>query len=266
MKVRDSGSGPGNGASRLDPTMVPPAPGHAAGAPAAPAPPPPPPPGLSSTLGGLAGAGGGLRVEPPGASSRRRVPELVLGIFLVAGCALGAVLIAAAGRERTPVVTLDGDIDRGHVLTEDDLKVVYVGSDSAIAYVRDGDEEELLGMAALADLGAGTILTKRQFADPQQIAGDGEGVVGFELEIGQLPTRNLATGDIVNVIAGEGLAGDQPETVVQGAVVVEVEKLDESAGQSERWWVSLKASEQEAEALAQSTVGDNPVQLVQVRR
>jgi hypothetical protein len=205
-------------------------------------------------------------VEPPGASSRRRVPELVLGIFLVAGCALGAVLIAAAGRERTPVITLDGDIDRGHVLTEEDLKVVYVGSDSAIAYVRDGDEEEVLGMAALADLGAGTILTKRQFADPQQIAGDGEGVVGFELEIGQLPTRNLATGDIVNVIAGEGLTGDRPETVVEGAVVVEVEKLDEAAGQSERWWVSLKASEQDAEELAQATVGDNPVQLVQVRR
>jgi hypothetical protein len=235
-----------------------------------PMPAPPPganrPPGGLSGLGGLAGAAGGLRVEPPDASGRRRVPELVLGIFLVAGCALGAVLIAAAGRERTPVLTLTGDVERGHVLTEDDLKVVYLGSDSPVAYVRDGDEEELLGLAALTDLGAGTILTKRQFADPQQISGDGDGVVGFELEIGQLPTRNLTTGDLVNVIAGEGLTGDSPEVVAEAAVVVEVEKIEETAGRSERWWVSVKASEDDADTLAMATVGNNPVQLVQVRR
>jgi hypothetical protein len=259
MKVRDtSGSGAGNG----NPA------GMAAGPPPSGTPSRPPTGGGGGLggLGGLAGAAGGLRVEPPDASGRRRVPELVLGIFLVAGCALGAVLIAAAGRERTPVLTLSGDIERGHVLTEDDLKVVYLGSDSPVAYVRDGDEEEVVGKAALADLGAGTILTSRQFAEPQTLSGEGEGVVGFELEIGQLPSRNLTTGDLVNVIVGEGLTGEASQVVADAAVIVEVEKIEESAGQSERWWVAVKARESDADALGQASLGNNPVKLVLVRR
>lgn len=258
MKVRDTpGSGPGNGT----PT------GMAAGPTPSGTPGRPPVGGGGlGGLGGLAGAAGGLRVEPPDASGRRRVPELVLGIFLVAGCALGAVLIAAAGRERTPVLTLSGDIERGHVLTDDDLEVVYLGSDSPVAYVRDGDEEELVGKAALSDLGAGTILTARQFAEPQTLSGEDEGVVGFELEIGQLPSRNLTTGDLVNVIAGEGLTGESSQVVADAAVVVEVEKIEESAGQSERWWVAVKASSSDADALGQATLGNNPVKLVLVRR
>jgi len=255
MKVRDTpGPGPGNGA-RLDPAM--------AAAPTGPG----PGPGQLGAPGRAGGGGlGSLRVEPPGPNSRRRIPELVLGIFLVAGCALGAVLIAAAGRERTPVLTLGSDIERGHVLTEGDLKVVYLGSDSAIAYVRDGDEQELLGLAALSDLGAGTVLTSRQFADPQAVTSEGDGVVGFRLELGELPTRNLTTGDLVNVVAGQGLTGSEPQVVAEEAVVVEVDKIESSAGQSESWWVSLKADEQDAEALAMATVGDNPVQLILVKR
>lgn len=253
MKLHDT-PGPGNGGSAASAVTQPP--------------PPPPPPG--SPLGGAGGrstAGlGDLRVEPPGAGGRRRIPELVLGVFLVAGCALGAVLIAAAGRERTPVLTLANDIERGHVLTEGDLKTVYVGSDSAIAYVRDGDQSDVLGMAALADLGAGTILTTRQFADPDLIANPGDGVVGFALKLDGLPTRDLATGDLVRVVAGEGVSATEPEVVIEAAVVVEVEKMPNSAGQSERWWVSVKASEQDAEDLAKAIVGDNPVQLILVRR
>src|SRR6266545_579276 len=97
-----------------------------------------------------------LRVEPPATAGRRRLPELVLGIFLVAGCALGAVLLAVGGRERTPVLALASDIPRGQVLAPEDLKTVYVGSDSHIAYLRAGDDEEVLGRAALTGLSAGT--------------------------------------------------------------------------------------------------------------
>jgi hypothetical protein len=212
-----------------------------------------------------AGALGDLRVEPPGPTSRRRIPELVLGIFLVAGCALAAVLVAAAGRERTPVLTLADDIDRGHILSDDDLKVVYVGSDSAIAYVRQGDEDEIVGLAALADLGKGSILTTRQFVDPEQLTKSGDGLVGFTVEIGALPSRELATGDIVSVAVGD-ITGGEGAIVADAVTVAEVHKLPEVPGQSEQWWVTLRASESDAEELATATVGDNPVKLILVRR
>jgi hypothetical protein len=254
MKIRDTGSGPGNGTGGATATGAPGS-GASAG-------------GATMTLGAAnrpAGGLGDLRVEPPGATSRRRIPELVLGIFLVAGCALAAVLIAAAGRERTPVLTLSDDIDRGHILTEDDLSVVYVGSDSAIAYVRQGDEDQIVGQAALADLGKGSILTTRQFVDPEQLTQQGDGLVGFTVEIGSLPSRELATGDVVSVAVGD-IAGGKGEIVAQAVVVAEVRKLPDVPGQSEQWWVTLRASESDAEDLATATVGDNPVKLILVRR
>jgi len=258
MKIRDTGSGPGNGAAGATTTASAGGPGGTAGTGATSGP----------SLGAAnrpAGALGDLRVEPPGATSRRRIPELVLGIFLVAGCALAAVLIAAAGRERTPVVTLADDIDRGHILTEDDLSVVYVGSDSAIAYVRQGDEDQILGQAALADLGKGSILTTRQFVDPEQLTQQGDGLVGFTVEIGSLPARDLATGDVVSVAVGD-ITGGEGKIVAEAVVVAEVQKLPEVPGQSEQWWVTLRASESDAEDLATATVGDNPVKLILVRR
>lgn len=260
MKIRDTGSGPGNGTGAATATGTA---GSAASASAGGG-----TSGAGMTLGAAnrpAGALGDLRVEPPGATSRRRIPELVLGIFLVAGCALAAVLIAAAGRERTPVVTLADDIDRGHILTEDDLSVVYVGSDSAIAYVRQGDEDQILGQAALADLGKGSILTTRQFVDPEQLTQQGDGLVGFTVEIGSLPSRDLATGDVVSVAVGD-ITGGKGEIVADAVVVAEVRKLPDVPGQSEQWWVALRASESDAEGLATATVGDNPVKLILVRR
>jgi hypothetical protein len=197
-------------------------------------------------------------------SGRRRLPELVLGIFLVAGCALGAVLIAASGRERTPVLALSQNISRGDVLDPGDLETVYVGSDSSIAYLRSNDDEQVLGRAALTDLKAGTLVTVDQFAPQTDVLSAGDGALGLALETHEMPSVGLVPGDLVNVITADQSGASQ--VAAEAAQVVSIEEMTASAGETERWWVTLRSSEDDAEQLALATVGDSPVQLVLVRR
>jgi Flp pilus assembly protein CpaB len=210
---------------------------------------------------------GELRVEPPASGPRHRVPELVLGIFLVAGCALAALLLAASARERTPVLALSRDVARGQEITADDLRTVYVGSDSEIAYLSQGAEDEVVGKAALSDLPAGTLVIPEQFAErPAVLDGSTDGIVGLDLEIGQMPTNNLAPGDHVRVVAGGDTSGEQADVVADTAQVVSVERIEDDSGQAAHWAVSLRASENDATAIAQAKSGDNPVELVLVQR
>lgn len=207
-----------------------------------------------------------LRVEPPATGSRRRIPELVLGVLLVAGCALAAVLLSISGRERIPALALAHDIERGHVITPDDLRTVYVGSDTDLALLRAGAEAELVGRAALSNMPAGTLVTQDQFAIPAQVLDAGDGTVGLALEVGQLPSMHLAPGDTVTVVAGGATAAERPEVVAEAAEVVQVEQIQDAAGQPARWWVSLRTSESDATELAIATAGDVPVSLVLVER
>jgi hypothetical protein len=216
--------------------------------------------------GARLGPGGadGLRVEPPLTTSRRRLPELVLGIFLVAGCALGAVLLAASGRERTPALALRHDVSRGDVVTADDLETVYVGSDSTIAFLRSGDDEQVVGRAALTDLRAGSLVTAEQFAPQTDVLSAGDGAVGLVLEASEMPSVGLVPGDLVTVIAGDPSGGSQVASTA--AQVVSIDELTASAGEAERWAVTLRSSENDSVDLGLATVGDAPVQLVLVRR
>lgn len=207
-----------------------------------------------------------LRVEPPTSGPRRRLPELVLGIFLVAGCALAALLLAASGRERTPVLALTNEVTRGQEITANDLRTVYVGSDTEIAYLPVGSENEVVGKAALANLPAGTLITPEQVAERSAVLDAGDGIVGLALELGQMPSPNLAPGDRVNVVAGGDNAGEAAEVVADGAEVVSVERIEDDSSTTARWAVSLRAPESDATEIAQARSGDNPVQLVLVQR
>lgn len=263
MQVRDTA--PGNGARAGGDGQ-----GHAVTTAQPPAPPPPPPgyrTGDYPRLGGSGSGDSGLRLEPPSAAPRRRLPELVLGIFLVAGCALAAVLLAAAGRERTPALALKGDIDRGHVLSEDDLQTIYIGADADVAHVSPDDEADLVGRAALSNLPDGALLTLDQFADPDAVLQSGDAKIGLSLEPGQLPSLDLAPGDRVLVVAGSGTgvgSGEEPDVVASNVTVESVRQIKDTSGQQERWWVSLRMSESDATNVAMAKASNAGIQLVMV--
>jgi hypothetical protein len=208
-----------------------------------------------------------LAVGSPASSRRQRIPELAVGVLLVVGCALAALVLATGSRDRTAVVALAGDVARGQVLTGADLSVVHVESDASLAYTPSDDREQLVGLAALSDLPAGALVSADQLGEPVGVVERGSGTVGLSVEAGQLPSLRLAPGDEVSVVAaGDAASGREPGQVVRSGVVVAIEELTEDAQMTgqRRWWVAVRASQSEAEELGAAVSGGARVQLVLV--
>ena len=212
---------------------------------------------------------GALSVQPPRVR-RRRVPEIALAVLLMAGFGLGALALATTGRERTPVLRLVEDVSRGEVITESDLATVHVGSDADIAALGEGEEDAVVGRAALTDLQAGTLLTPEQVGEPVEVLRRGAGVVGLALEAGQLPSLDLAPGDRVSVVAGGAAGGEDSDAgvVIDAGEVVLFDRIgdaDQPGGQR-RWWVAIRAGEGSATEAAGVVASGADVQLVLVSR
>lgn len=193
---------------------------------------------------------------------RTRLPELAVGLIVMLGFGLAAVLWQLNATQKEPVLALANAVQQGEVIDRADLRVVFVATDDAIAHVGRDDAALLIGHVAVADLPEGAILTSASVADGS-LLGAGEGVVGLALEPGQVPSAQLRAGDLVNVVVAPGADGGRPagDVIVRGAEVFSVEP-ETSTG---RLLVSLKATEDDANRIA-SAAESGPVRLVWVGR
>lgn len=199
-------------------------------------------------------------VAPP--MKRVRLPELAIGLFVVVLFALGAVLWHLSSVEKSPALALGGPVERGETITADDVRVVDVASDDALATLGETQLNEIVGRVALVDLPAGTLLTKGVVTDPVAI-GEGDGVAGLSLDPGQYPALGIAPGDVVNVVAAVDQPGSEDgaevdRVIARSATVFAVEDLS-----GDRKLISIMASEADAEAVA-SAAGSGTLRLVLV--
>ena len=126
-----------------------------------------------------------------------RVPEVVVGVLLVAGCALAAVLLSQSGNATATVVVAARPIDRGSTIVADDLVgAEMVGATDAM--VRGADAKLLLGRVALVDIVPGTPFSQAIAAVADPLAPD-EALTSMALDPGQLPP-DLAPNDRVRMI------------------------------------------------------------------
>lgn len=137
--------------------------------------------------------------EAPSGGQRRKVdvPQVLVAVLLVAGCALGALVWSAASNERVPVLALAADVARGEQLGAADVRVVNIDTDTEIASVPASSLGNFVGSIATADLSAGTVIAPSQFAIGEPL-GPGEAVVGAALGDGEYPVPDLRPGDSVD--------------------------------------------------------------------
>lgn len=193
---------------------------------------------------------------PRPASSRVRVPQLAVGLLLTAGAALTFLLWNATSVARTAVVALAVDVERGQVVTGDDLRTVFVGTDDALDVTAEDDTSTLVGRKAAIDLPAGTLVTTAQLTTAPTLT-PGAGVVGLALAPGEYPLPDLSVGDLVDVL-DVGPDGS-PTVLVERAQVVSAEPLG-SQGQR---FVSIQTGEDLAAAVADvAALGDVRLVLV----
>lgn len=194
-------------------------------------------------------------MEAAPTSRRAQVPELLLGLALVVGFALAALVWHANSTQRDAALALATEVDRGETITADHLEVVYLGTDDAVARLDPVRSVDIIGRVAAADLEAGTLVTTSNVVDLPTLM-PGEGVVGLALDPGQYPAGRLSPGDLVNVV----VPGDGDTLVIaEAATVFSVEDL---GGQGRRF-ISLQATEDDANRVA-AAAESGPVRLVLV--
>lgn len=202
-----------------------------------------------------------FRLEPP--HRRVQVPQLLVAVTLVALSALAAVVLFSGAASRDPVLALADEVQRGQVVNAADFQVVYVGTDDPVATMSVDELGTLTGLIAVADLEAGTIVTRAHFV-ARNLLEVGEGVVGLALSAGEYPTLRLTAGDLVDVIS----TAAEPAGVTSGdggvvlVTAAEVFDLAELGTQGQRF-VSLRIPADAAAAVARAAAaGDIRLVLV----
>ena len=196
-------------------------------------------------------------VQAPG--RRIQIPEVAVGVLVIAVFGLGAVFWHLHAVAKVPALAAALPIERGAVIESEDVRVVYVASDGPLDRLDGSQVNRVVGRIALVDLRPGSLLTSSVVA-PVAAVNAGDGVVGLSLEPGAYPARGLAPGDRVTVVRVADVAdrNSTPAVVARDAVVFAVEELP-----SDRLLVSILTDEVDAEAVAASA-GDRGVRLVLV--
>lgn len=159
--------------------------------------------------------------SPTPATPKRsfRLPEVVLGVLLVAGCALAAVLWQQHANTTTTIVVAGRPIARGSVITADDLRGAQIGGETD-AMIAGDSAQTLLGQIALVDIAANVPLSPTLVTDEQPLGTD-EALTSMALEPGQVPP-DLAPNDHVRIIvtAPSDSLGATASTLLDAEAVV----------------------------------------------
>jgi hypothetical protein len=226
-----------------------------------------------------AAATGTARRGLPPARRKVRLPEVVVGVLLVTGFALAAVVWQSSSTRSAAALALGRDVARGTTLQPSDFVAVDVAS-HGLGLVPFADASRYVGKVAAVDLSAGSPITADVVTDVLPLTG-GLALVGRRLEPGDYP-GGIAVGDHVEVVpvadanamtaapaldspydpaaAGTAPTADQPTAGAGGAATATVESvlpLDDAAG-------SVVVTLRLAATAARQVAGASAVRLVRV--
>ena len=141
------------------------------------------------------------------AKRRWRIPELAVGLVLMLGGALGAILLSRSGDSIVIVVGAAHDLQRGDKITPKDLVAVETSQSLAGSFITEAQASALIGQTALVDLRASTPLTVSMFRDQQQLLPN-EALTSAAIQQGNYPI-DLAVGDQVRIVTVPDIALSQ---------------------------------------------------------
>lgn len=141
------------------------------------------------------------------AKRRWRIPELAVGLVLMLGGALGAILLSRSGDSIVIVVGAAHDLQRGDKITPQDLVAVETSQSLSGSFITEEQASALIGQTALVDLEASTPLTVSMFSDQQQLLPN-EALTSAAIQQGNYPI-DLAVGDQVRIVTVPDIALSQ---------------------------------------------------------
>ena len=160
--------------------------------------------------------------------AKRRTPELLLGLLLVVGGALGGLLMFQRGNSLVTVVGAARDLPRGTVITRTDVVAVEVGTLPAAAVIAADAAGSILGKRLLVDVPAGVPIAGHTVTD-QQLLTSSQALIPLALEALAVPS-GLSRGDFVRVIISfpnRGVDAPPPEILGETMEVFDVTTTDD---------------------------------------
>jgi hypothetical protein len=127
-----------------------------------------------------------------------RIPELAVGLALMLGGALGAILLSRSGDSIVVVVGAASDLQRGQKIAPSDLIAIETPLSLSGSFVTESEASSLIGQTLLVDLQASTPLTASMFSDQQQLLPN-EALTSAAIQQGNYPI-DLAVGDQVRLV------------------------------------------------------------------
>ena len=135
---------------------------------------------------------------------RWRIPELAIGVVLMCGGALGAILLSRSGDSMVVVVGSARNLERGSLITAQDLIALEVPSSFAASFVSGENAKSLIGQTMLINLNASSPITTAMLSPTVGLL-PGEALTSSAVDVGNFPV-DLAVGDIVRVVTVPDLA------------------------------------------------------------
>ncbi len=216
-------------------------------------------------IGPLRGSDGQVfdLAEASVAKKKSRVPEIALGVLLVAGCALAALAWQTIADPSRSVLAVSANVSRGDVISANNLQVVEIASNDIINVIPAEQSGTVIGQIAQVDLSPGTLLTANMVADVVSVE-PGQALVGMTVPRGALPSSTLRIGSPVDVIVTPSNSNDESfATDAASAILVRNARIAEISVGSDRVILSLTVAEGDAPALARAIAAER-VRLVAV--
>jgi hypothetical protein len=167
---------------------------------------------------------------------------------LVALGALAFLYVSGQLSSASPVIAVTADVQRGALITADQVGVANAVRDPALAPLPAERMDDVIGLRAASDLVAGSLLTEASVT-AAVVPAAGEAVVGVALSPAQVPGEPLLPGDVVLVV-DTPRSGDDPPTQAPSAIEATVLRTYPPTGPSDPLVVDVIVSSELATALA----------------
>jgi hypothetical protein len=154
---------------------------------------------------------------------RRRPGLLVTGVMLAALGGLIAVWLVNQAGHRTSVLVVARPVAAGATLSDSDLARAEISFDSTVGTVPAGQESQIVGRIAAADLVPGQLLAPGSVTDAGP-PGPGQVLVVLSLPASRMPASGLRTGDHLLVVDTPA-ADAEPPTMPPGTIPATVVRV-----------------------------------------
>ena len=133
-----------------------------------------------------------------GERKKKRVPDMAVGIALIALGLIGSISVYRSASATVTVVGAASNLARGQVLDTGDLRAIHVSPETAQFFVSASDAGSLIGRTVAIEVVSGTPLSESMVSTESPLAVDEE-LTSAAVPIGNIPA-NLAANDKVRLV------------------------------------------------------------------